>query len=142
MIKIINGYTWVYMGKAYVVRRIKMKTIMSWGPIEILKHPKGIVIRAIPGALDPDEREELLKMPTLDALVELLEDTIANSSWNWIEPREIGALTEAPIIGEDVYQDLQGNLIDVKNVYWFPNYMIESEVEAILSPEGALFEKA
>src|SRR5687767_457297 len=53
------------------------------------------------------------------------------NGWEWIAPEEIGALTDAPILSDSVERDDQGRLMKVGDVYWFPNYQVESAVQTL-----------
>lgn len=66
----------------------------------------------------------------LAALYRLLDDHLGNG-WEFIAPEDIGALTAAPILSEDVTRDDQGNLVSVGRVYWFPEYAITDEIEEL-----------
>lgn len=75
------------------------------------------------------------------ALESLLEDILSNSAWEILRPEEVGALTDAPILGEEVERDEDGKLLRCKAVYWFPDYMVRDEIRAIL--QGSVtFERA
>jgi len=65
-------------------------------------------------------------------LWDVLEYHLCNG-WTWIEPRQIGALTEAPIIARDVEMNDDGDILFVDHIYWYPEY-------AILDPVAELFE--
>jgi hypothetical protein len=81
-----------------------------------------------------EELENLKKLPIMDALYELFEYYTCNG-WTWVKPEEIGALTDSPIISNDFeYIDNDKQFDDTKkyySVYWFPDYMIKSEIEEL-----------
>lgn len=54
----------------------------------------------------------------------------------------LGALTDAPIIAYDVERDDMNDLISVGRVFWFPNYVIESELETLLTQGEVVFQSA
>src|ERR1700722_17299367 len=66
-----------------------------------------------------------------DVLYDLLEYHLCKG-WEMIRPEEIGALTSAPIISDDVARNDDGDIIEIGSVYWFPNYQI-------LSPSSELY---
>lgn len=70
-------------------------------------------------------------------LCDLLEDHLCNG-WEFIQPEEIGALTSANIISDEVTRDEDGNIIEIGKVYWFPDYQIRSEVDD-LADNGEVF---
>lgn len=71
---------------------------------------------------------------------DLFEDIRGNSGIDWLTG-EIG-LTGAPIIGMEVERDDNGDLEETGNVYWFPNYCIESPLETLLNTGRVVFTKA
>jgi hypothetical protein len=87
------------------------------------------------------EEERLLETPVNNALSRLLEWQLANGL-EWIAPEEIGALTNAPILSDDVERDDYGNLLSVTTLYWFPNYQILSEVRELYERGYVEFELA
>ena len=87
---------------------------------------------------DRDEREEFLDMPTDKALAELMEDHLG-SGWMLVDPEDVGALTNAPMLTDDWGYDEDGNL-EIGQIYWFPDYAVRNEIKEILSRKGAFFE--
>lgn len=75
-------------------------------------------------------------------LAEMMEDIICNSAWAFLAPEEIGALTDAPIIGSEVFHDDLGNIETTGNVYWFPDYMIEDPAKILYKAGQIVFTKA
>jgi len=108
--------------------------------IEIVKSEEGITLK-----LTPEGRGELLEHRQEDGwdkgtnyiLGDLLEDHFANG-WEWILPEDIGALTSAPILSEEVERDEEGKLVSVGRVYWFPDYAVRCELEELLE-KGEVF---
>lgn len=90
--------------------------------------------------LTPDGREELLDIKEnknidndLDVIATLLEDSsVGGSGWGLIPPEDIGALTSAPIIGEDFSYDDNGNLERIEKLWWYPDYMVRSVGKELL----------
>jgi hypothetical protein len=92
------------------------------------------------GSLDRDEIERLLSRPTYNALGELFENAISNGILEWIDPAEINAQTDMPMLAksEDVQRDPETNaLLRCESVYVWLNYQVSSLVEAIFRPSGA-----
>ena len=55
---------------------------------------------------------------------------------------DVGALTSAPVIGFGVSRDDDSRLTDVEDVYWFPNYQVESELDTLLQDGEVVFDKS
>jgi hypothetical protein len=54
-------------------------------------------------------------------LAETIEWQLGNG-WSMLRPEDISALTEAPILSEEVDFDNQGRARNVGTVYWYPQY--------------------
>ena len=65
-------------------------------------------------------------------MYEFFEEFICNSEWEWIDPQEIGALTDAPILG---IKNESGRVIEV---YGFMNYAVESLLDALYDGKAVL----
>ena len=88
-----------------------------------------------------EETDHFLSLPTKQALSELFEDWLGNG-WEFLRPEQIGALTDAPILTDEIiYGDL-GNVEFLGHVWWFPNYAIENEVETLLRNGKVIFSLA
>lgn len=72
------------------------------------------------------------------ALMILVEDHLENGL-DWIKPEEIGALTDAPIFSDSASYDDEGELIDCKYVWWFPDYQIKDPVKELLENSKVVF---
>jgi hypothetical protein len=79
------------------------------------------------------------EMGTDAALGELLEDHLTNG-WEFLEPAEIGALTDAPIISQDVLRNEQGDIVLVGRVFWFSNYQVEDPLETFVRDRSVSFD--
>jgi hypothetical protein len=64
-------------------------------------------------------------------LSETIEWQLCNG-WSLVRPEEIGALTDAPILSEEIEHDDQGNVLKVGMVYWYPQYEVLDPVEQLL----------
>jgi hypothetical protein len=90
-------------------------------------------------SLDETERaevEEIYHHPGWsadDKLSEVLEYEICNSDWEFVSPIEIGALTERPILSEQVERDNQGNITHLGRVYHYEDYQVFDPVERLLT---------
>lgn len=65
----------------------------------------------------------------------LHDSLLANSELQEIPPEDIGALTDGLLLGI-ADEDEDGNITEVVALWWHTEYMLESESEAICSPEG------
>jgi hypothetical protein len=102
-------------------------------------------IESKPGP-DDDDKFYQWKRGTNFILWELLEPVICNSDWELLNPNSedyvaIGALTDAPVLAEWVERNDDGDLTNIGDVYWFPNYMVESELETMMETGEVVFEK-
>lgn len=86
-----------------------------------------------------DEINCLICKSEMDALYELTEYQRDNGILEIVSPEEVGALTEAPILSTD-YEYVCENTNEkiYKNIFWFPNYMIQSVIE-LLKETGSVF---
>ena len=64
------------------------------------------------------------------ALHAILEDHLGNG-WEMVPPEDIGALTAAPILSEEVLRDDEGTIVEIGRVYWFPDYAVRDEIEEV-----------
>ena len=90
----------------------------------------------VPGS-DPAEWVE----GTDNILVKLLEDHLCNG-WEFVAPEDLGALTDAPILSDEVERDEDGNVTKVGTVYWFPDYAIRCELDELLEKGEVFFPAA
>src|SRR6266705_2166138 len=85
----------------------------------------------------PEARAEVEEIVSkeLDAdsrLAETIEWQLSNG-WSLLPPEEVGALTEAPILSEEVDYDDQGNVDQVGAVYWYPQYDVFDPIGQLLT---------
>jgi hypothetical protein len=66
---------------------------------------------------------------------------LLSNGWDAIAPQEIGALTDAPIIGHGE-RDERGNLVDAYDVYWYPEYELKNPIEELKKNGEVTFTKA
>lgn len=64
------------------------------------------------------------------ALCALLEDHL-QSGWEMVPPEDIGALTSAPILSDEIVRDDQGQVTEAGRVYWYPDYQVRDEIEEL-----------
>lgn len=95
--------------------------------------------------MSPEERAELRDLSnelgterfwTDDTMLDVLEPFTCNSEYDWVHPVEVAALTEAPILGT---RDENYNPVEV---WWYPNYMVQSPLCDLLNCGFVVFTKA
>ena len=74
--------------------------------------------------------DERSRYGTMAALAATLEDHLANG-WELVPPEDIGALTAAPILSDEIVRDEQGRVTDAGRVFWFPDYQVRDEIEEL-----------
>jgi len=83
--------------------------------------------------------EEVRERLGIDAaLVELLEDHFCNG-WELVRPEEIGGLTSALLLSDEVDRDDVGEIRAVGRVYWNPDYAVCDEIEELREKQAVLF---
>jgi hypothetical protein len=87
-------------------------------------------------ALREEARQDVQEIADqeLDAdseLAEVIEWQLSNG-WSLLRPEDIGALTDAPILSEELDADEQGNILSVGTVYWYPQYDVTDPVTQLL----------
>lgn len=73
-----------------------------------------------------DYIERLLK------IVDALEAYSCNGSFAFIPAENVGALTDSPIIAESVEYDDDGTPQAVGRLWWFPDYAVIDETQALM----------
>lgn len=75
------------------------------------------------------------------AFLELIQDQLVNG-WEVLRPEDIGALTDALILSDEVTRNEDGVVVDVgrlfSNIGW---YQVYSAVEEALTADGAVFHR-
>lgn len=66
-------------------------------------------------------------------IYELLEGFVCNGDYDWINPEDIGALTDADIIGVVVYAGDTDEIEDVPVVYWDEQYCIRDTMKDLVA---------
>lgn len=61
-----------------------------------------------------------------EAMYDIFEWLICNSEYDWISPQEIGALTDAPILGIKIYKDDYSDEVKDILAWGYEPYMIRS----------------
>jgi hypothetical protein len=75
-------------------------------------------------------REERDRSGIHAALCALFEDHLCNG-WEIVSPEDIGALTAAPILSDEIVRDEDGRVIETGSVYWYPDYAVHDEIEEL-----------
>ncbi len=73
------------------------------------------------------------------ALCALLEDHLS-SGWEMVPPEDIGALTAAPILSNEIIRDEDGRVIEAGRVYWYPDYAVWDEIEELRTKLSIVFQ--
>ena len=73
------------------------------------------------------------------ALYALLEDHLCGG-WEMVPPEDIGALTAAPILSDEISRDDQGSVTQAGRVYWYPDYQVRDEIDEIRRNHVLLFQ--
>lgn len=73
------------------------------------------------------------------ALYALLEDHLC-TGWEMAPPEDIGALTAAPILSDEIVRDDDGRVTEAGRVYWYPDYQVRDEIEEIRKKLVLLFQ--
>lgn len=94
-----------------------------------------------PTAQAVEEAERFLQLAPNDALYELLEDYLCNG-WAFVPPEKIGALTDSPILTDEIAYGDSGSIEYIGSVWWFPQYQVENEIETLLKKGKVVFSLA
>ena len=73
-------------------------------------------------------------------LQNIVEYQLCNG-WAWLEPESVEALTESPILSQDVSYDDNGDIETVGDIFWYPNYQVENLAEKLLENGYLIFSK-
>lgn len=77
-------------------------------------------------------------------LAEILEYTgwQSNGQIFQVQPEWVSALTESPILTDDILYDLEDSPTVSGTVWWFPNYQVESFAETLIRDGRVVFTAA
>lgn len=95
---------------------------------------------------DAEAREEIhtiLNDPNggYQKALDYLIECVTGNGLEFLAPERIGALTSAPIFGEDIQYGDDGNIDDVGAVFWFPNYAVVNEMELLAESGELVFQR-
>lgn len=88
----------------------------------------------------PEGRTELLELQeskpanylnTDQCFGELIEYQLGNG-WEYVQPEEVGALTDGVLLTNDSQRDDHGKLLKIGRVFWDSNYQVRSAVRDLL----------
>ena len=89
-----------------------------------------------------DRFERIRDQSGIDAAIrELLEDHLC-SGWEEILPEEIGALTSAILLSDDVQRDDDGRITRIGRIYFNPNYQVKDEIRELRERSCVIFDGA
>lgn len=71
--------------------------------------------------------------------LDLLEETSCNGSYCYVHPEKIGALTDSPIITNDLSYDDNGEVDFIGSTWWLPNYMVMDELKMLVQRKSVIF---
>lgn len=112
--------------------------------VELSVKSDGLHITLLPGADVREEVEEIMANEDLDAdsqLAEVLEWNLGNSDWTFVQPEQAGALTDAPLLSDQVETDDEGTVTRVGRLFWWPQYEVKDALETLLQEGEIIFER-
>lgn len=112
--------------------------------IDLEKMPNGTLRISLTdeGRQTLDEFERIRERFGIDAAIrELLEDHLCGV-WDEVFPEEIGALTSAMLLTDDVERDEKGQITRIGRVYWNPCYAVMDEIHELRARSCVVFHGA
>lgn len=112
--------------------------------VDLQKAPDGQLIISLTdaGRQAIDEFEQIRDQYGIDqAFREILEDHVC-CGWEEILPEELGALTSAMLITDDVERNDDGRIMRIGRVYFNPYYAVYDEIEELRERSFVLFHSA
>jgi len=73
-----------------------------------------------------------------EVFCELLEDFFQNG-WSWVLPEQVGALTSAPIVSDEISYDDNGDIDHIGVIWWFPEYETRCPVRELIENGEVVF---
>ena len=86
-----------------------------------------------------EEIREIHETQAPDAALGSVLEWYLCSGWEWVQPEEIGALTDAPLLSQEVVRDEDGNLLSVGTVYYDADYMLRDPIATLIERGSAIF---
>ena len=108
--------------------------------VELKEFKHGLLITLT----DKEELEDKLNEDRIFSAVDMLDSArYLGNGWDELAPEQIGALTNAPIIGHNINWGDNGiELNEDSLIYWYPNYMIEDPFRVLLEKGEVFFNLA
>lgn len=96
---------------------------------------------------DQESREELLDILAdpdrgYPRAQDYLVEQVVGNGLEYLRPEAVGALTSAPIFGEDVSWSDSGEVEAAGALFWFPNYAVSDELEVLARTGDVVFPRA
>lgn len=92
-------------------------------------------LRILRNVFNPDSKTDLVELhsKTYDITFDILEDgRYIGNGWSVLNPSDIRALTDSPIIAYGADFDDDGDLVFVEKVWWFPKYMVVDPYDELI----------
>lgn len=115
----------------------------QYSPIILVELANGN-LRILRNPFNPDADADLkeLHSKNYDITPDILEDgRYLGNGWTTIDPAQIGALTDSPIIGYDFAYADTGDLEYVEKVWWFPDYKVTDPYDLLIEKGFVDFEE-
>src|SRR4051812_18821518 len=85
-----------------------------------------------------DDRDEVRERMSGYNWTDIFEQEFCNG-WGPVPPEAIGALTDAPILTDDLSVEDDGTPVVLGRVWWFPNYQVEDPAETLANEGRVVF---
>jgi hypothetical protein len=95
-----------------------------------------------------DDRDELQAMQERNDEHGFLAELLDYADWSTggflesVLPHQVGALTDAPLIAEDVEYDEEGKVLHTGWIWWFPSYETVSFAACLIATDSVIFKRA
>jgi len=108
--------------------------ILPNGDLKITLNPEG--------KIELTETQEQYKdsWNDFDLFYNIIDYHLCNG-WTRLYPEDVGALTESPILSQDVSYNDNGDIETVGDIFWYPNYQVENLAEKLLENGYLIFSK-
>ena len=73
-------------------------------------------------------------------LWELMEDITSNSGWRLIKGDDIGAMTEAPVLSNELLETENGDIVLSGRIYFYGKYATHNEIEDLAEGKTVTFD--
>lgn len=89
---------------------------------------------------DNEGRRELKEINEYFRMENLVAEELNQTNFQFLLPEIIGALTDAPIICDDLSIDDAGTVISVGDTWWFPDYQVTDPWETLKNTGRVIFD--